>query len=66
MMVVGGQELEIPASGSTKIGGRGRGEVISGEKKSNLLEVRKSRDREAVMVNGSSLEILTMSRLIEK
>lgn len=50
--------------GSTKIGGRGRGEI--GEKKANLLEVRRSRNREAVMVNGSSLEILTMSRLMEK
>ena len=43
-------------------GEAGRGEIG----KNNLLEVRRSRNREARMLNGSSMKLLKASRMIQK
>lgn len=67
-MVVSGRELEILGSEFPLLyimglaGEAGRGEIG----KNNLLEVRRSRNREARMLNGSSMELLKASRMIQK
>ena len=68
MVVVGVQELEIPATGSTKIGGRGRGEVRQGEK-SNLArgeEVKKQRGCDGERLILGDTEDVKIDREVER
>lgn len=67
-MVVGVQKLEIPVSGSTKIGGRGRGEVRQGEK--SMLargeEVKKQRGCDGERLILGDIEDVKIDREVER